>query len=302
MQVKQLEAFVNVVKFKSFSKAAENIYLSQPSISAYINSLENELNTKLLIRSTKEVYPSKAGERLYSYAVEILKTLDRAETEIRSITSDVKGTLEIAASTVPAQYLLPDIFASMLKEYNDITFEVKQYNSSETVKRIVSMDVEIGVVGMTENKSKCDFEPFVSDKLVLITPVTDKYLSMGEDFPIESLMNESFVMRFHGSGTLKQSERYFEKMGFNHKNQKVTCMVNSTESAKQMVAKGLGVSVISSFAAADYEKLGLVKVFDLHDNILTRDFFFAYHKDRPLSPAAIAFIDHANHIYGKQQV
>ena len=84
MHFKQLEAFVNVIKFKSFSKAAEEIYLSQPTISAHISALENEFGTKLIIRSTKEVYPSKAGKVFYEYASEMLKMRDKAILSVKS--------------------------------------------------------------------------------------------------------------------------------------------------------------------------------------------------------------------------
>lgn len=297
MQIKQLEAFVSVVKYKSFSKAAEHIYLSQPSISAYINALESDLNTKLLIRSTKEVYPSKAGEKLYGYAKEILETMDLAGAEIRSISCEVKGLLKIAASTVPGQYLLPDIFASMLTEYQELSFEVLQYDSGETLKRIENMDVEIGIVGMTDGKCRCDFEPFLTDKLVLITPATEEYHSLGDCISRERLLNENFVMRSHGSGTLKQAEKYVKKIGGNLKSLNTICTVSSTEGVVQMVSRGLGVSLISSLAAADYEKMGMIKVFDLKDSILLRKFFFAYHKNMPLSPAAKAFMRHARLVY-----
>lgn len=106
MHLKQLEVFVNVVKLKSFSKAAEAVYLSQPTVSAHINALEDELDAKLIVRSTKEVYPSKAGKIFYQYALEMLNLRDMAMQEVKSYSTQVRGTLDVAASTVPSQYLL----------------------------------------------------------------------------------------------------------------------------------------------------------------------------------------------------
>ena len=296
MQIKQLEAFVNVIKYKSFSKAAEAIFLSQPSISAYISSLESELDGKLIIRSTKEVYPTDAGRKLYIYANEILKTLERAQAEIKSVQTEVNGVLSIAASTVPSKYLLPDIFSNLLRDYSGLKFKLMQSDSSDTIKHIENMDAELGVVGTEIYDGKCVFEPFIEDKLVLIAPMTEEYITMGSEMPIEKLLNEKFILRTEGSGTLKETEKFFLKNGKPLKNLNTICELSSTESVKQAVYKGLGVSVISYLAACDYERMGRIKIFDLNDETLLRKFYIAYQKDRPLSPAARAFIKEAHNL------
>ena len=109
MHFKQIEAFVNVIRCKSFSKAAEAIYLSQPTISAHISSLESELGVCLIVRSTKEVYPSAAGRIFYQHALEMLRLRERAVLEVQSYATEVRGELDIAASTVPSQYIIPDL-------------------------------------------------------------------------------------------------------------------------------------------------------------------------------------------------
>ena len=108
MDFKQLEAFVYVVKLKSFSKAAQRIYLTQPTISAHINSLEKELDTKLIERGTKYVYPTKPGSILYQYAVKMLNLRDDACCSVKNYNKELKGSLTICASTVPSQYILPE--------------------------------------------------------------------------------------------------------------------------------------------------------------------------------------------------
>ena len=188
MHFKQLEAFVNVIKFKSFSKAAEEIYLSQPTISAHISALESEFGTKLIIRSTKEVYPSKAGKIFYEYASEMLRMRDKAILSVKSCATDIRGTLEIAASTVPSQYLLPELLPQMAKDYPNLFFELKQYDSREVANHIINMDAEIGIVGTQLEKNKCVFEPFASDQLVLITPNLEKYRELKGDFPLSMLI------------------------------------------------------------------------------------------------------------------
>ena len=293
MHFKQLEAFVNVIKFKSFSKAAEEIYLSQPTISAHISALESEFGTKLIIRSTKEVYPSKAGQIFYEYASEMLRMRDKAILSVKSCATDIRGTLEIAASTVPSQYLLPELLPQMAKDYPNLFFELKQYDSREVANHIINMDAEIGIVGTQLEKNKCVFEPFASDQLVLITPNLEKYRELKGDFPLSMLKKEPFILREYGSGTRKETEESLSNMGVDPKSLHLIAQMDSTESIKQAVSKGLGVSITSRIAAEDYARFGLLLIFDLKSEFLKRKFYFVYHKDRPLSPAAEAFMKFA---------
>ena len=297
MHFKQLEAFVNVIKFKSFSKAAGEIYLSQPTISAHISSLENEFGAKLIIRSTKEVYPSKAGKIFYEYASEMLKMRDRAILSVKSCATDIRGSLEIAASTVPSQYLLPELLPQMAKDYPNLFFELKQYDSREVANHIINMDAEIGIVGAELEKSKCVFEPFADDQLVLITPNAERFRALGGEFPLAMLKKEPFILREYGSGTRKEMEDSLARMGVDPKSLRLVAQMDSTESIKQAVSKGLGISITSRIAAEDFAHFGLLLTFDLKSEWMKRKFYFVYHKDRPLSPAAEAFMKFAREYF-----
>lgn len=290
MHFKQLEAFVNVIKFKSFSKAAEEIYLSQPTISAHISALESELGTKLIIRSTKEVYASKAGQIFYEYASEMLKMRDKSIVSVKSCATDIRGTLSIAASTVPSQYLLPELLPKLAHDYPNLFFALKQYDSRLVATHIINMDAEIGIVGTLMAKNKCVFDAFADDRLVLITPPTEKYRAMNGVFNVDKLTREPFLMREYGSGTRKETEEALTSMGVDVKALHIIAQMDSTESIKQAVSKGLGVSIISKIAAVDYARFGMLQIFDLPGEYLNRKFYFVYHKDRQLSPAAEAFM------------
>ena len=134
MDFKQLEAFVYVVKLKSFSKAAQRIYLTQPTISAHINSLEKELDTKLIERGTKYVYPTKPGSILYQYAVKMLNLRDDACCSVKNYNKELKGSLTICASTVPSQYILPKIISAFREEYPNVTFNIQRQDSEQVVE------------------------------------------------------------------------------------------------------------------------------------------------------------------------
>ena len=176
MDFKQLEAFVYVVKLKSFSKAAQRIYLTQPTISAHINSLEKELDTKLIERGTKYVYPTKPGSILYQYAVKMLNLRDDACCSVKNYNKELKGTLSICASTVPSQYILPKVVSAFREEYPHVTFNIQRQDSELVVENIAKGMADIGFCGTDTHNPDCVFESFIKDHLVIITPNTERYI------------------------------------------------------------------------------------------------------------------------------
>lgn len=145
MDLKQLEAFVYVAKLNSFSKAADTIYLSQPTISSHINALEKELGTQLLIRSTKEVYPTKSGLDFFVYAQNMLALRDEAIHSVAQGGSSIRGEISLLASSVPAQYLLPSLIAVFQKSYPDILFKVRQSDSEQVGKMLSNCIYDFGI-------------------------------------------------------------------------------------------------------------------------------------------------------------
>ena len=286
MNFNQLEAYVSVVRNRSFSRAAEEIYLSQPTVSAYIHALESECEAMLLVRSTREVCPTEAGEIFYEYAKELLCLRDKALRSVKRCTTEVSGTLELAASTVPAQYLLPDLLAEMAVNYPQLYFVLKQFDSREVVRRILNLDAELGIVGTKTEDPDCIFEPFIRDHLVVITPGTEKYRALAGTSPMKFLEKEAFLTREPGSGTRREMEEALHRAGFPPEKLKIRAQMDSTESIKQAVCQGLGISIVSRLAVEKEVRYGQLCLFDLDHSCFTRNFYFVYRKNWPLSPAA----------------
>ncbi len=291
MNFVQLEAFVAVIRYRSFSKAAEAIYLSQPTISSHIRSLENELGVQLLIRSTKEIYPSATGRIFYNHATEILAQRDRALNEVRSYSTQVQGSLEIAASTVPSQYILPKVLSKLAKKHPDLFFSVKQYDSVHVIQKVINMDVEIGVTGTKFEKSTCVFEPFFQDRLAIITPNTELYQNMDSMISKNAILSSPFIAREPGSGTRKEYEDFLRDIGIDPKQMHTIAQMQGTESVKQAVKNGLGIAIISKVAAQDIIDSGEVLAFDYNSDKLDRSLYFVYLKNRHLSASAEAFME-----------
>ena len=180
MNLKQLEAFVQVAEGGSFSKAARELYLTQPTISAHISALERELNVRLFIRNTKEVGLSEDGRELYKYARKIIDLEYQIQEHFHVNEDAGKRSVTIAASTIPAQYLLPDVLILFKERYPQERFKIIETDSTEVVTHIIEGVADIGFTGTVLEKKYCRYIPFYKDKLVIITPNTPEYQALKE--------------------------------------------------------------------------------------------------------------------------
>ena len=303
MDMKQLEAFVYVVETCSFSKAGELLHLTQPTISSHILSLERELNIKLIVRTTKETYPSEAGKLLYNYAKEILIMRENAVQAIRMFSQEMRGTITVAASTIPGQYYLPKILQSFREKYPDIKFNIQMTDSTDVVDRITTRTAEVGFSGTEIDAPKCIYREFADDKLVVITPNEERFRQyVGKGFPIRQLRQEPFISRESGSGTRRETEAFLKELGIQAADLKTAVEVRSTESIIKMVSEGMGVAVISKSACEDYQQFGKVLTFDFDNITLRRKLYLIKHKNNILSPIAQVFYDYAKTFFKKEGI
>lgn len=290
MDFRQIEAFVSVSRLKSFSKAAENLYLTQPTISTHINSLENELGVKLFDRSNKEILLTKAGEIFLEYAVNMINTRDMAVFSLHDYSKRLEGRLQVAASSIPAQHLLPTVIMSFSRKYENIKFSLVQLDSLEVIESVLDKKFEIGIVGSDPQENKLSAQFLCEDELVLITAGDDHSFDPNtKTLTFHEIENKSFILREAGSGTRTEFERALIKKGYNPGTLRVIAQINNTEAVIQAVRQGLGVAVVSSLSIKDYEKLGLVRSFQLQDMELKRAFYLITRKNRPISPLAQVF-------------
>jgi DNA-binding transcriptional LysR family regulator len=300
MDIRQLESFVKVVENNSFSKAGEQLHLTQPTISSHITALEHDLNINLIVRTTRETYPSEAGKLLYGYAKQILALRDEAAHAMENFARDMKGTITVAASTIPGQYYLPKMIQSFHQLYPDIKFDLRMLDSAEVVEQVVSHNAEVGFTGTPSNSSKCLFREFANDRLVVITPNEPRFRQyLANGFPVRELMNETFISREPGSGTRKETERFLQEMGITPETLRIAAEVRSTESVKQLVSEGMGVAVLSRSACEDYCHFEKVLAFNFSSVSLRRKLYLVKHKTSILSPIAQVFYDYAKTFYKK---
>ena len=290
MNFRQLEAFVNVVKTRSFSKAAEAIFISQPTVSVHMASLEEELGVPLIIRAPKGIIPTEAGKIFYNYAMQIIKLRDKSVEEIKKFSDRICGSLEIASSTVPAQYIIPKVLSDLYKSYPDVTVTLRQYDTSAVVEKIENMEIEVGICGSKSDKNNCNFIPFMSDELVLITPNSEEYRNITPDKVIDLLKEKPFIAREKGSGTRIEAESCLSNAGYAIKEGNISVQMESSESIVQAVKNGLGISILSKYCVEDYVKFGSILCYKIPNCDMTRTFYIVTRKNRPLSNQAELFI------------
>ena len=300
MQIKQLEVFVQVARLRSFSKAAEALYLTQPTVSAHMSALEAELGAQLVVRSTKELRLTGAGRVLLRYAAEILGLCQRAEQDVRTAASAVSGTLSIAASTVPSQYLLPQVLPALRRRYPQVFFQIRQGDSGQVAQWMAESGAEIGIVGAPVQRTGLLCVPFLTDQLVIITPNEPAYRSLDGVLTPEVLRGAPFLVREPGSGTRKQADQFLRGIGLDLRTLDVAAQLESTESILQGVKNGLGIAIVSSWAARDQAAAGQILVFPYDSPLLTRQFYLIYRRNCPLSPAASMLLQELPYFFQKQ--
>ena len=198
MDFKQIEAFVAVVRNGSFSKAAEEMFLSQPTVSSHVSTLEKELNLQLIDRTQRSAIPTAEGQRLYSYAVTLLNTRDQALHAVQNYALQINGIVRICASSVPGKVLVPKLMVQFRQKYEDVTFLYTQMDSQSVMDSILKHEYEVGFVGTKKNNGLI-YEPIMKDRMVLITPQQEKYKAALESgMSLKDLQSERMILREPG--------------------------------------------------------------------------------------------------------
>ena len=274
MEFRQLEAYIKVVELGSFSKAAKELHVSQPSVSTYISSLERELGTTLLNRSTKVISPTLAGERFLTKAKELIALRSESINTMKDLNEDLSGEMRIVASSVPACYLLPKLLAGFCTLYPKVSFSVSQADTAVAVEAIAENKADIGFAGSILENAHCQFQEFADEELIFIGPTpyvssrTNSRLRKGATglphatvqaefsstkiYSLEELLyGGNFISRELGSGTRIQYEKFFSDKGIDLKCIKSCVSMDNTQSIINSVASGLGISLVSELAARD---------------------------------------------------
>jgi len=300
LDFRQLETFLEVVKLKSFSKAAQKLYLTQPTVTSHIQNLENEIGTLLINRFGKRISTTDAGNLLYKYALDIINMRDMAQFDLGLFNGKIQGHLEISSSSIPRQYVLPLILEKFNKKYPDVTFSLTDNDSKMVIDSIVDGETDFGIVGAKYNSAHLEYIDLIEDNLVLVVPNNNKYAFEDyEELDKKFLLKEKLILREKGSGTRLLIENQLKKNHINLESLNIIGYINDTETIKRFIELGIGISFISERAVKREIAMGVFKPCKIKDFTLKRKFYFVYHKNRQLSPLSETFKNFVVEFIGK---
>lgn len=290
MDIYRLITFSRVFELKSFSKAAQELHLSQPTVSAHIANIEYELGVALFDRVGREILPTKAGEILYDYALNITSLLNQATNEIHLLLGNVAGALYIGGSTIPGQYFLPDILHKYNLTYKNVNIHLRIHDSSYIQEEVLSGKLDIGVVGSREEHPDLLFESVLADELVVLAP-NSLNIDNTSELDYVDLRSIPWIIREKGSGTRKAMESGLARLNLCVNDLNVIATVYSTEAVLQCIRAGMGISVTSYMAAKRFVETKECIFLKSTWMRFERSFYMVTHRQRQIFPASMKFME-----------
>lgn len=289
ISIRQLEVFVATAEYCSFTKAAEDLHLTQPTVSMHISTLEEMLHTCLIERGArKKVVLTEEGKRVYSVAKDILA---RVESLQEGREAGEEELLRIGTSTVPAQYLLPKLLSGFVKKHPTVKYILRRGDSEHILSCLQKGEVRIGLTGYKNGDRSLIFQEIARDRLVLITENSEAFRTLREAGKKgQDLLHLPMIAREESSGTQHAADAFLQRLGVRSPN--IVARMDNPESIKMSVAEGMGVSVISDLAVSAEVKTGKLLAFPFGPQAEERKLYIVWPRDALLTPGELRFIQH----------
>jgi DNA-binding transcriptional LysR family regulator len=288
MDLRQLEIFVKVAELGSFSRAAQALGLTQPTVSEHIRTLESELGLRLLDRLGRGAAVTRAGELLVSYAGRMLALQREARQALDRFQGRMCGDLQVGASTIPGEYVLPPLIGRFKEKFPDIAITLLIADSQTVVSWVAEGRAELGVVGARLPHRAVEFRELMPDEEVVVVPAGHPWHGQTE-VSLPELRSEPLLIRERGSGTRAALETALEGAGLGLAAFRIVGEMGSTQAIKQAVKAGVGISVLSRRAVEEECRHGLLWCLRVKELTVTRAFHLVTHRERSRSPLAEAF-------------
>jgi LysR family transcriptional regulator, transcriptional activator of the cysJI operon len=272
----RLVVFRAVAEQRSFRKAAEELYLTQPAVSLQIKALEEDIGVQLFDRTGARIALTKAGKVLLDYSRQANVLFVQAEHEIAALSGDQAGLLALGASTTIAQYLLPRMLGEFSRAHPRVHLSMISGNTEEIVEAVNQQKIALGLIEGPARSRDIKSEPFLKDELVLIVSAAHEWAEL-ESIPCSEIATAPLLMREHGSGTRQVVEMALQRQGIKLNSLRIVMELDSTEAIKSAVEAGLGVGFVSRWAIAKDLRLGAhFKIVEVEGVRIQREFCVAY--------------------------
>lgn len=290
MDLRRLEIFAKVAELGSFSRAAEALFLTQPTISEHVRALEDELGVQLLDRLGRGATPTRAGQLLLGYARRMLTLSREAHQALERFQGRMSGELVVGGSTIPGEYVLPALIGPFKVKYPDISISLLIGSTRQVSDWVEEGRVEVGVVGARPAARALAAKELMPDELVVVVPASHPWATRRAT-TLGDLQKEPMVVRERGSGSREALEHALQEAGVSLVNLRIVGEMGSTQAVKQAVRAGLGIALISKRAVEDECRAGLLACVKVKDLRVARAFYLVTHRDRTRSPLAQAFVE-----------
>ena len=287
MDVRDLQVFLSVAKHLNYTRAGEEVNLSQPSVSVRMRQLERELGTNLFDQLGKKIALTEAGELLVPYATRVIAAMNDARHAIDELQGLERGSLRIGASTTPGMYLVPKTIAQFKQRYPKIEMHLTVKDTRQIEEGVIKNEFDFGFVGGHLTGDEVDVVPWLTDKLVLIVPVGHR-LARKRIVKPQDLLSEKFIIREEGSATRAVVANHLRECSIEF--EAIMEMANP-ESVKKAVQNGLGIAFISAFAVETELQAKTLVAIKIKALKISRDLKIVYRKDKHHSTAARAFLE-----------
>ena len=269
----RLRVFKTVAEKLSFTKAAHELFVSQPAVTKHINELEKQTGKPLFNRHGNSISLTGEGELMLSYAQKILALYHELEEELSSLQNQVSGHLRIGASTTIAQYILPRILAGFKKQYPEVQLTLLNANTERIEQLLLANSIDIGMIEGNSTLPQLHYEPFVEDEIVLVTS-TDNSKMLQPEIELESLKNLPLVIREDGSGTLDIIEQALERQQIRRRDWNIEVQLGSTESIKQYLVHSQAFAFLSIHTVVEELSSNKLRIIDIKDREISRSLQF----------------------------
>lgn len=291
----RLKVFYTVARRLNFTKAAEELFITQPAVTKHIHEIENYYKTQLFQRNGTKIKLTPAGTTLLAHAEQLFAIYRNIEVDMAAINENVKGTIRIGASTTVAQYVLPKYLAAFRQKFPEINIALTANNTEYIENALIAGKIDFGIIEGQSKRPQIRYASFLKDEIVLCTR-TGNPLIKKQTIALPALKELPLLMREQGSGSQEVIAAALKKAGVKTSQLKIEMVLESTESIKSYISSSDSVAFLSIHSILKELKSNELTIIDIKDLHIERTFFFVKQQgdNQPLTGLFMKFLSSDN--------
>lgn len=298
MNINLLRTYIRVVETQNLSRTADEFNISQPAVTKQIQALEDYYGVLLLERSGRRLRTTEAGETLYNCAREIVKVMDKTEKAMQEVADSHRGNLNLGASTIPGQYILPVLIKEFKDKHPHISISMDIADSEKIFARVAERELDAGIIGAWLSSRKVDGFKLMDDQLMAIIPANHA-LTRQKEVSVQNLLSEKWIFREKGSGTRRAIEDLLAVKGIRKEDLNIYIEAGSTEAVLASVESGMGISIVSRWAVEGLHNRRGIRALPIRDGIKERSFYVIYPRQKTRRKSVNQMLDFLREVQEK---